>query len=42
MNTATGIKCYFDKIIVNGETKADYSPIQKDKLVMANKSCSPY
>jgi len=32
MNIATGIKCYFDKIQVNGQTKIDYSPIQKDKI----------
>lgn len=32
MNSATGIKCYFDKIQVNGQTKTDYSPIQKDKI----------
>lgn len=28
MNGATGIKCYFDKILVNGVEKSDYSPIQ--------------
>ena len=32
MNSATGVKCYFDKIQVNGQTKTDYSPIQKEKL----------
>lgn len=32
MNTATGIKCYFEKIIVNGEQKTDYSPIQREKV----------
>ena len=32
MNEATGVKCYFDKLIVNGQTKTDYSPIQKDKI----------
>jgi len=32
INNATGVKCYFDKIKVNGETKTDYSPIQKDKI----------
>jgi murein DD-endopeptidase MepM/ murein hydrolase activator NlpD len=32
MNIATGIKCYFDKIIVNGQVMTDYSPIQKDKI----------
>lgn len=32
INMATGVKCYFNKIIVNGQTKTDYSPIQKDKI----------
>ena len=32
MNTATGIKCYFENIIVNGQSRNDYSPIQKDKI----------
>lgn len=32
MNTATGIKCYFDKLNVNGKLMIDYSPIQKDKI----------
>jgi len=32
MNVATGVKCYFDKIQVNGQTRTDYSPIQKDKI----------
>jgi murein DD-endopeptidase MepM/ murein hydrolase activator NlpD len=32
MNEATGVKCYFDKIIVNGEEKIDYSPIKADKI----------
>lgn len=32
MNIATGVKCYFDKIQVNGQEKTDYSPIQKDKI----------
>lgn len=27
-NGATGVKCYFDNILVNGEIKKDYSPIQ--------------
>ena len=30
MNIATGVKCYFDKIIVNGQIKNDYSPIKGD------------
>jgi murein DD-endopeptidase MepM/ murein hydrolase activator NlpD len=32
MVSATGVKCYFDNIIVNGQSKTDYSPIQKDKI----------
>ena len=32
INSATGIKCYFDKIQLNGKVMADYSPIQKDKI----------
>jgi murein DD-endopeptidase MepM/ murein hydrolase activator NlpD len=32
MNVATGIKCYFDKINVDGELKNDYSPIQNQKI----------
>ena len=32
MVNATEVKCYFDTLIVNGQTKTDYSPIQKDKI----------
>jgi murein DD-endopeptidase MepM/ murein hydrolase activator NlpD len=32
MNAATGAKCYFEKIQVNGQTKTEYSPIQKEKI----------
>ena len=32
MNAATGVKCYFEKTQVNGQTKTDYSPIQKEKI----------
>ncbi len=32
INIATGVKCYFDKLQVNGQTIADYSPIKKDKI----------
>ena len=32
MNTATGVKCYFDQLLVNGNRKTDYSPVQKDKI----------
>ena len=33
MNNATGIKCYFDKLNVNGTVKADYSPVKGDIVV---------
>ncbi len=32
MNIATGVKCYFEKLTVNGEIKTDYSPIKGDKI----------
>ena len=32
MTIATGVKCYFDRISVNGEPKRDYSPIKTDKV----------
>jgi murein DD-endopeptidase MepM/ murein hydrolase activator NlpD len=32
MNIATGVKCYFDALTVNGQPKKDYSPVQKDKI----------
>ena len=32
MNVATGVKCYFDKLIVNGKAMIDYSPIKNDKI----------
>jgi hypothetical protein len=32
INTATGIKCYFDQLIVNGVSQSDYSPVQNDKI----------
>ena len=32
MNIATGAKCYFDQIKVNGVNKTDYSPIKGDKI----------
>jgi hypothetical protein len=31
-NIATGVKCYFEKIMVNGKIKEDYSPIKNDKI----------
>lgn len=32
INVATGIKCYFDQLTVNGQPKTDYSPVQNDKI----------
>ena len=32
MNQATGAKCYFSEIIVNGELKKDYSPIKGELI----------
>lgn len=32
MHDATGAKCYFDNILVNGEIKTDYSPIKNDVI----------
>lgn len=32
LNTATGIKCYFEKLFVNGELKQDYSPVKNEKI----------
>ncbi len=32
LNTATGVKCYFEKLSVNGEVKTDYSPIKNEKI----------
>lgn len=32
LNTATGIKCYFEKLTVNGDVKQDYSPVKNDKI----------
>lgn len=31
-NQATGVKCYFDKLTVNGVSKTNYSPIKGDKI----------
>ncbi|WP_316815969.1 peptidoglycan DD-metalloendopeptidase family protein [Pedobacter nyackensis] len=31
-NQATGIKCFFDKVKVNGVVKSDYSPVKGDKI----------
>lgn len=32
MNKATGAKCYFEEIYVNGELKSDYSPLKTQKI----------
>lgn len=32
MNIATGVKCYFESILVNGQRKNDYSPVQHEKI----------
>ena len=32
LNTATGAKCYFEKLFVNGQLKEDYSPIKNEKI----------
>lgn len=32
MNVATGVKCYFDNIIVRGQLRQDYSTIKGDKI----------
>lgn len=35
MNVATGVKCFFDDILVNGEMERDYSPIKGERIVNA-------
>jgi len=32
INIATGVKCYFDEISVNGELTTDYSPIKDERI----------
>ena len=32
INVATGVKCYFENILVNGNKKTDYSPVKGDKI----------
>lgn len=32
MTEATGVKCYFSKLMVNGNIQTDYSPVQHDKI----------
>lgn len=36
MTDATGIKCYFDKILVNGVEKSDYSPVKGERIKNLN------
>ena len=36
INKATGAKCYFNKVLVNGILKTDYSPVKGDKIKAAN------
>jgi hypothetical protein len=32
MNVGIGAKCFFEKIIVNGQPLTDYSPIKNEKI----------
>lgn len=32
MNIASGVKCYFDKILVNGQQKTDYTPVRNEQV----------
>lgn len=36
MNGATGVKCYFDIIVVNGQVKNDYSPVKGERIKNEN------
>jgi murein DD-endopeptidase MepM/ murein hydrolase activator NlpD len=36
MTKATGAKCYFDQLKVNGVLKSDYSPVKGEKIEAAN------
>jgi hypothetical protein len=36
MNAATGVKCYFEKLLVNGKIMNDYSPVKGDKIKPVN------
>lgn len=38
MNIATGVKCYFSDLLVNGKPKNNYSPVQKDKIKSSTKT----
>jgi len=37
INKATGVKCFFDNLVVDGTSKLDYSPIKNDKVSNAKK-----
>ncbi|MGV8138569.1 MAG: isochorismatase family protein [Mangrovibacterium sp.] len=37
MNGATGAKCFFDSILVNGQAKTDYSPLRNEKVKTTTK-----
>ena len=41
INKATGVKCYFDKIIVNGQVKSNYSPIKNEIVGNTNNGQKP-
>ncbi|WP_316762235.1 DUF3887 domain-containing protein [Pedobacter aquatilis] len=32
VNTGTGIKCFFEKVAINGQLRTDYAPVQKDRV----------
>lgn len=32
LNEATGVKCFFDKVMVNGQLKTDYSPVKGERI----------
>ncbi len=32
MNVATGVKCFFEQLSVNGQKKTDYSPVKNDRV----------
>ena len=36
INIATGVKCYFDEISVNGNLMTDYSPIKDERIKQIN------
>lgn len=36
MTDATGIKCFFEKLLVNGEEKTDYSPVKGERIKNIN------